>query len=145
MHKKILEDATLEQLKNFLFDQLLEVRARDYEMYEELEMDLYEEVYGCHFNEWMLEKALKSMKNEDGSIGGHWTVEQTTQVARNNGIEFDHFNEYDWNYVMNMMYSDYYGSVPNDTNVYFRMAKKFLEDKDAGKGKAFRYYVAMKH
>ena len=144
MHKKILEDATLDQLKKFLYDQLLMVKERDYEMYEELEMDLYKSVYGCHFNEWMLEKALNDMSNEDGTHGGHWTIEQTTSVAKSNGLDFIRFNPYDWNYVMNMMYSDYYGSVPNDTSTYFRMARKFLEDKDAGEGKAFRYYVAMK-
>lgn len=144
MHKRILEDATLEQLKDFLFEQLLEVRARDYEMYEELEMDLYKEVYGCHFNKWMLEKVLKCMENEDGTMGGHWTLDQTTSVAKNNGIDFIDFNEYDWCYVMNMLYSDYYGSVPNDVSTYVKMAKKFLEDKDAQKGKAFRYYSAMK-
>lgn len=84
------------------------------------------------------------MRNEDGTIGGHWKVADTTMVARNNGISFDHFNEYDWNYVMNMIYSDYYGSVPNETNVYVKMARKFLEDKDAEEGKALRYYLAMK-
>lgn len=84
------------------------------------------------------------MVNEDGSFGGHWTLEQTTSVAKNNGVEFDHFNEYDWCYVMNMLYSDYYGSIPNETSVYLKMAKKFLDDKDAKDGKAYRYWLAMK-
>lgn len=47
-------------------------------------------------------------------------------------------------YVLNMMYSDYYGAVPNDTNTYIRLALKFLEDKDAKEGKAYCYYMAMK-
>ena len=144
MHRKILQDATLEQLKEFLDKQIIEVRSKDYEMYERLEMDLYEEVYGCHFNDWMLEKALKCMINEDGTTGGHWTVDQTISVAKNNGFEFDHYNEYDFNYVMNMLYSDYYGAVSNDISTYYKMAKKFLEDKDAVEGKAFKYYIAMK-
>ena len=143
MHRKILKDAALDQLKSFLDESMCELEYKDHEMYKELELDLYKEVYGCHFNEWMLEKALESMYNEDGSYGGHWTVEQTTSVAKNNGLSFDHFNEYDFNYVMNMIYSDYYGSVPNDTSTYYKMAKKFLEDKDSEAGKAFRYYVAM--
>lgn len=45
---------------------------------------------------------------------------------------------------MNMIYSDYFGSVPNDTSVYSKMAYKFLEDKDAPEGKALHYYLAMK-
>lgn len=92
----------------------------------------------------MLEKATSSMINEDGTNGAHWTLEQTNSVAKSNGIAFDKFNEYDWNYVMNMMYSDYYGAVPNEVNSYTKLAKKFLEDKDASKGKALQYYLAMR-
>ena len=58
-------------------------------------------------------------------------------------INFKDFNEYDWNYVMNMLYSDFYGSVPNETTVYGKMAYKFIEDKDAPHGKALKYYLAM--
>lgn len=43
-----------------------------------------------------------------------------------------------------MMYSDYYGAISNDTNMYVKLAKKFLEDKDAKEGKVFCYYMAMK-
>ena len=144
MHSKIIQDASLEELKDFafkVFDMLK--RTVDKDVYKEVEMELYEEVYGDHFNEWMLKCALGKMKNEDGTTGGHWTVEQTTMVARSNGVEFKNFNEYDWNYVMNMLYSDYYGSVPNETSVYTKMARKFLEDKDAEEGKALKYYIAM--
>lgn len=145
MHRKIIEDATHEQLKDFAykaFDMIK--RVTDEDTYEDIEMILYKDVYGCHFTKWLLEKALCCMENEDGTKGGHWTVEQTTMVARNNGISFDHFNEYDWNYTMNMIYSDYYGSVPNETSNYVKLARKFLEDKDAEEGKALRYYLAMK-
>ena len=145
MHRKIIEDATHEQLKDFAykaFDMIK--RVTDEDTYEDIEMILYKDVYGCHFTKWLLEKALCCMENEDGTKGGHWTVEQTTMVARNNGISFDHFNEYDWNYTMNMIYSDYYGSVPNETTSYVKLARKFLEDKDAEEGKALRYYLAMK-
>lgn len=116
-----------------------------HDLYETLEMNLYEEMYGCHFNEWLLKKALKNMYNEDGTTGGHWTLEQTSQVARQSGINFDKFNEYDWNYVMNMIYSDFYGSVSNEASTYVKMSKKFLEDKDAPEGKALKYYLAMKN
>ncbi len=144
MHRKILEDATQEQLKYFLLDTFDELKKVDREMYEELEDDLYKEVYGCHFNKWLLEKALSNMKNEDGTTGGHWTVEQTNSVAKSNNIPFTNFNEYDWNYVMNTVFSDYYGAVPNDLSYYVSLSKKFLEDKDAPKGKAYHYYIAMR-
>lgn len=119
-------------------------RTVDEETYDEIEMIMYKDVYGCHFNKWLLEKATQEMVNEDGTKGGHWNLEQTTMVARSNGIEFKHFNEYDWNYVMNMVYSDYYGAVPNETASYVKIARRFLEDKDAEQGKALKYYIAMK-
>ena len=102
-------------------------------------MELYKKIYGCHFNEWMLAKATKDMINEDGTIGAHWTLEQTNNVAKQYGVTFNHYNEYDWNYVMNMIYSDYYKVIPNDIQSYIKFAKAFLDDKDA-KDKAFKYY-----
>lgn len=84
------------------------------------------------------------MINEDGTKGAHWTVEETTLVAKQSGITFDNFNEYDWNYVMNMIYSDYYGAIPNEVSSYVKLAKKFIMDKDADKGKALKYYISFK-
>lgn len=143
MHRKILEDATLEQTKEFIDRSLRKVKFVDEEMYEDLEHELYVDVYGYHFNAWLLKCALEGMTNEDGTKGGHWTLEETNSVARQNGIEFIHCNEYDWNYVMNMIYSDFYGSVSNETSTYVKLAKKFLQDKDAPEGKALKYYLAM--
>lgn len=144
MHKRMLKEATDEQLREFVDDALGMIKETNYDLYEDLEMYLYKELYGCHFNDWLLEKATKTMINEDGTIGPHWSVEQTNNVARQLGIEFSTFNEYDFNYVMNMIYSDYYGSVQNDTIVYGKMARKFLEDKDAIQGKALMYYLKLK-
>ncbi len=101
MHTRIIEDANLEQLKDFAHYSLGMVKRIDEDVYKDIEMYLYKEVYGCHFTKWLLDKALSEMMNEDGSIGGHWTIEQTTSVAKNNNIEFNHFNEYDFNYTMN--------------------------------------------
>jgi len=144
MHTRIIESANLDQLKEYLTKELYKVKERDFEMYEELELDLYKEVYGYHFNEWLLEKALSCMRNEDGTNGGHWTLEQTSSVAKGNNVEFVHFNEYDWCYVMNMMYSDYYKAGGNNTSFYVELTKAFLCDKDAPDGKALKYYLAMK-
>lgn len=144
MHKRLIRAATPEQLKEFIDNAMSMLKETNPNTYEELEIYLYKEIYGKHFNDWLLEKALKEMKNEDGSTGGHWALEDTNSVAKSLGISFDSFNEYDWNYVMNMMYSDYYGAVSNDTPSYAKLAKKFLMDKDAKEGKAFCYYMAMK-
>lgn len=144
MHKKLLKYATDEQLREFVDDTLGMLKETNEDLYDELEIHLYKEIYGCHFSDWMLESAVKHMINEDGTTGAHWTIDQTNNVARQIGIPFDKYNEYDWNYAMNMMYSDFYGAVNNEVNTYAKMAKKFLEDKDAKEGKALRYYLAMK-
>lgn len=144
MHKKILKDATDEQLREFIDDALGMIKETNHDLYDTLEMYLYKEIYGCHFNAWMLECATKRMINEDGTSGPHWTVEQTSSVAKQNNLRLETYNEYDWNYTMNMLYSDYYGVVSNDVNVYYKLAKNFLDDKDAPEGKALKYYLAMK-
>lgn len=144
MHKKLIQSATDEQLREFVNDTLGMIKETNHDLYDDLELYLYKEIYDCHFSDWLLEKALSKMINEDGTMGGHWTLEQTNNVAKSLGVSFINFNEYDWNYVMNMIYSDYYGAVNNEASVYGRMARKFLEDKDAPKGKALKYYLAMK-
>lgn len=143
MHKKMINEATHEQLKEFTMNFLGMLKGTYPELYNEAEDLLYKELYGCHFNAWLLEKALSSMENEDGTKGGHWTIDQTTSVARQNGISFDTFNEYDWCYVMNMIYSDYYNLFDNNVTSYVKMAKRFLMDKDAPRGKAYIYYTSM--
>ena len=139
MHKELLNYANEEQLKEFAQHTFSLLKETNPILYEELEMELYKKIYGCHFNEWMLAKATKDMINEDGTIGAHWTLEQTNNVAKQYGVTFNHYNEYDWNYVMNMIYSDYYKVIPNDIQSYIKFAKAFLDDKDA-KDKAFKYY-----
>lgn len=144
MHRNLIRDASFDQLQEFVTDSLSMLKETNPKTYEDLENHLYIKIHGKHFSDWLVEKATSNMINEDGTVGAHWTVEQTTSVAKSNGIQFDEFNEYDWNYVMNMMYSDYYGAVPNDTSTYVKMAKKFLQDKDAKPGKALCYYLAVK-
>ena len=141
MHKKIIKDATDSELRDFITDALSMLKETNKDVYEELELILYKRVYGCHFNEWLLEKALSEMINEDDTKGKHWSLEDTNNVSKQYNITFGKYNEYDWCYVMNMIYSDYYGAVPNDLSVYVKMAKKFLEDKDASEGKALNYYL----
>lgn len=144
MHRYLIKEATDEQIRSFAMDALTMLKETNPETYETLELHLYKEIYGCHFNSWMLECAVEKLENEDGTTGAHWTVEQTNQVVKSVGGSFYDYNEFDWNYVMNMLYSDYYGLGNADATFYGKMAKKFLEDKDAPEGKALKYYLAMK-
>lgn len=143
MHKKMIQEATEEQLREFVNDALSMLKETNKETYDTLELHLYKEIYGCHFNEWLMQKAFDSMINEDGTKGNHWNLDQTNSVARQVGFVFDEYNQYDWCYTMNMLYSDYYGVFNGDGVTYGKLAKKFLEDKDSIKGKALMYYLKL--
>lgn len=92
-------------------------------------------------DEKTIEKWMRGLHNEDGTVGPHWTKEQTTQVMRQKNIDCD---ENDFYVAMNMMYSDYYNAAKkasaNNVDFYVNMAKAFLDDKDAGGNKLKLYY-----
>lgn len=75
------------------------------------------------------------MQNADGSVGQHWTMEQTTAIAEGMGIPADEIPRWAWGVAMNMMYSDYYPVAVefglNRPEFYAALAKAFLLDKDA--------------
>ncbi len=144
MYRELIDHISDEKLRKAFINTLATIKDMNSEVYECVEKKIYKEAYGNHFCEWLLNKALAEMENEDGTTGGRWGLTDSKQIALSLNVSFDSFNEYDWNYVLNMMYSDYYGSVSNDTTTYGKMAKKFLCDKDAKEGKALRYYFAMK-
>jgi len=143
MHHKMLEEATHEQLKSFLYDQFDRLKKAMPELYWEMECELYEHLYGNHFTSWKYDWAVSKLENKDGTMGPHWTVEQISDYAKPRGVPTVSYNIYDFSYVMNMLYSDYFGSVPDSVDTYFKMTKAFLEDKDAPEGKAYRYFKAM--
>lgn len=119
------------------------IKALDHEEYDEIVLCAYELVYGEHFDEHLAKKAASMMKNVDGTEGEHWDHEQTTNVARNNGIKFDTYNSWDWYYVMNMLYSDMCKIFGKDAGAYAKAAEAWLEDEDVAEGKAFRYYAKV--
>lgn len=143
MHSRLISNTSYEHLKKFTSDLMMEIKASHHKLYEEKEMELYVMCNGYHFTDWLLEIAVNNMINEDGSNGAHWTVDQTTSVAQSLGVTFTTYNKFDFNYVMNMLYSDLYGSVSTSSTEYGKMAVKWLHDKDARDGKAFRYYWAI--
>lgn len=133
-----------EKLVGYLCESIRKLKSYDKKAYEDLEEQLYVVLYGYSLNDELCEKWVENMQNNDGSKGEHWKIKDTTQVAQQVGIKFDeNLTEYEWWAVMNMIYSDYYGTVPNDVLTYSKMAKAFVEDKDAKKGKLYRYYKCI--
>lgn len=88
------------------------------------------------------QKWASSMRNEDGTTGGHWPMEQTDRVMAQRGISGSPIDFY---IAMNMIYSDYsqvfrkYG-VGEKLDLYVDMAKAFLDDKDSNPNKLSLYY-----
>lgn len=92
------------------------------------------------------EKWVAAMQNEDPAKprGGKWTIDQVRPYAQKHGFRTDGENVYEFWAVMNAMYSDY-GEMAKRYNVatpdfFAEMAKAFIGDKDAMRGKAARYY-----
>ena len=73
------------------------------------------------------------MQNADGTVGPHWTMDQTSAVADASGIPHD-IPRWAWGVTMNMMYSDYYDVARkfgvNVPEFYAELARAFLMDKD---------------
>lgn len=145
MYLKVMNNSDIvsEMMKDF--DEVLDIIKKEHpDKYRDIKTNIYVLINGYHFDEDTLHDALSSMVNDDGSRVPKWTVEETNQVARSNGISFRDYNEYDWNYTMNMFYSDYCEVLGDNVSSYIKMSCKFLEDKDAPEGKALRYAMCMK-
>lgn len=136
--------ASKEQLVAFLSDQFDRLRDTNPKMYKDLEYDLYEYIHGLHFDDYTYAQASACFKNNDGTKGPHWTIDDIKSVIKSHGTDLARYNEYDFAYAMNMAYSDFYGAVIDNTETYYKIAKAFLDDKDGPEGKAWVYYRAMK-
>lgn len=124
-----------------IFDELLSDLKIENPKIEKIVMnDLYVSVFGEHFDVDTAYTAVSEMQNVDGTKGEHWDIDQTTSAAKQANIQFKKFNEYDFYYVINMLYSDYYNIFGNDSNSYIQLATAWLNDPDVPEGKAWRYY-----
>ncbi len=86
-------------------------------------------------------KWVGKMRNADGSTGGHWNYDQTSQILRQRG--YQHGPD-EWYAILNAMYSDYCTTARqfgvDNVDFYASMAHDWLDDDDAKDGKAERYY-----
>lgn len=103
--------------------------------------ELYVFVHGCHFVEDTAKFAVAGMLNANHTSGESITKATADEWAKKMGLTWDWYNDWDWYYVVNMIASDFYGVV--DQNTYYKLAKAWLEDKDVPRGKAFRYWCKV--
>lgn len=85
------------------------------------------------FTEADAKRWTEHMENDDGSMGAHWTLEQTTAVANSIGV---HVDPWIWFAALNMEYSDNFEVAQkyglDRPEYYAELAKAFLFDKDGG-------------
>lgn len=137
-YKELMEDWVC-----IFYDLLVEVKSDNPKLEKMVCNDLYISLYGEHFNKENAMEAVSGMENEDGSMGEHWSLTETTRIANENRITFKDFNEFDWYYVLNMVYSDYCKIFNDDLITYVKLAKAWLNDIDVPEGKAWRYYTQV--
>lgn len=143
--RQIVENSNnedMESLEQIFYESLRFIEENSLELYDDMCMRLYVLAYGeCLDNESAIE-AVEKMK----PYGEHWTIEQTTDVAKTNGVTFDKFTKESWYWTMNMAYNDYSSLFGNDLGMYVRFSKAFLNDADMedSDAKVFRYIQAMK-
>lgn len=99
--------------------------------YEALEEYEIEKEYGCHIGtEEFYEKTVDLLEwAGDKGEGAKW--KNIDDIVKLSGIDFEtkDYTEYDYAYVLNMLYSDYC-NVFTESGYYLKMAKNYLEDPD---------------
>ena len=98
-----------------------------------------------HFTEDLYHEAVDAMINEDGTKGPHYSLEEVEEIIKKYEINLGEYCIFDFAYVLQMIRSDFEGSIPDNEKSYVNVAKAFLFDEDGPKGKAVKYYLAMKY
>lgn len=140
-------EETMECLTILVDEHLEATKSHDIVHYNKLMDRLHHMFDGDHMTKDMLAVANRDFKNADGTHGFKWDLATTTQVAENMGVTFNKYTKEDFNYAMNMMYSDFSRVLAklgiSRPSVYVELADAFLDDVDAPSDKAVRYFKAM--
>lgn len=139
--EKNINGQVWEQIQNKTENFLKEVSVNYPDKVKHFLHDLKDLVCFPPLSEDEAKKYVSAMQNKDGSIGGHWTLEQVRELAKSHPI-LTRFDCLDFYVAINMMYSDYYSSKRNAED-YVNLAVDFLDDKDAPHNKIRRYMSAM--
>lgn len=139
-HIDSASDETMNKLTCKMDKFVEEVREKHPEMVDKflMKVDL---ILNPGFTKETAKYAVSKLKNKDGTTGEHWNYDTIEKVLYSKGYDFD---DADWYYVLNMVYSDYYKSGRSD-DTYIELAHDFLSDSDAPENKAKRYFLAMHH
>lgn len=143
MHKIYLKQIDFSYYKekiSDLIDMLMcDAKEENYELYEHIEGELYEMVYGKKISEEMAKEWVEDME----PIGRYWSLEETSGAMNNLGYNHD---KIDFFVVANMMKNDYADLTKEDDMLALKLAHDWLNDEDARDCKLYQYwkYVVKK-
>ena len=109
------------------------IEKLDESKYGEYELEIYEIINGKKISEEIATTWVESML----PYGMKWSMEETTQVMRDKGLNFEPVEFY---VVMNMIFNDYNNIVLDNLDTAVEMTKDWLNDKDAKENKLYNYY-----
>lgn len=129
----------IEEARKLMCDTIKHMKEHCPSAYWRLVTNLHCLLNGPNFDEESAKMAVSRMHNVDGTVGGHWTKEDTDKLAMQHGIE----HKCDFYYAMNMLHSDLSAIFGNDVTMYVKVAKAlYFDDPDAPKGKLFLQWIA---
>ena len=141
-----------EKRMNEPYDWVRDDELYDRRGYDRRDMRDMEDMHGeIKLKKSDMEKWKSSLMNADGTRGEHFRKEQILQAAEKLGLSYKNYDEMDLCMVVNMLYSDYCETMKGvlsperELVAYVKMAKAWLEDKDAlqGSEKLAAYYYCI--
>lgn len=133
---KKVED--MQELGDMLADIIYSTKESHPELYEKYKMKLYGMAYNYKFTREMAEEIVENMKPR----GEIWDYDTTTSVKNQYGL--DNINKEDFYLILNSLGNDY-GDVISieEVDTYVKMAKAWIEDKDAKENKTWIYFTKI--
>lgn len=128
----------MEELSEILEDLMYIVKDYDEDCYEKYKMKLYGMAYNYKFTKEMAEEIVENMKPR----AEIWDYETTISVKNQYGL--NNINQEDFYLVINSLGNDYADVISiEEVDTYVKMAKAWIEDKDAKEDKTWIYFTKI--
>ena len=110
-------------------------------------MKAYLKNYGFHFNKKACEMAVKKLMHRNPATGKNEPIEakrkeEIEQVFQRVGLELENNTLYDFVWVYNMLYSDYWKSAIEDEVHLCKAVKDMIDDPDQCDGFIFNRWIS---
>ncbi len=124
----------MEELSDMLDEAIMKVKINDPKCYKKYRMKLMGMAYNYKFDRETAKEIVEDMR----PLGEVWTIEETTNVKNQYGVNAD---DNDFYIVINSLVNDYNNVIDKeDVETYVKMANAFINDTDSVKDKIWIYY-----